>query len=142
MQLISQNHVFNQIGRMESCRLGPKLNVLQSVLAAHDDHIEQTAKFFSKKKKKAINPRVILSPVTPGPYRKPVTKTPQKSCCRTEKQNLRFKYMVLPSLMVSLGEFAVSFLELYFLGHKNTRLVYTGLRAGLSTRETILEFCQ
>ena len=36
---------------MESCRLGPKLNVLQSVLAAHDDHIEQTAKFFSKKKK-------------------------------------------------------------------------------------------
>ena len=37
---------------MESCRLGPKLNVLQSVLAAHDDHIEQTAKFFSKKKKR------------------------------------------------------------------------------------------
>ena len=52
MQLISQNHVFNQIGRMESCRLGPKLNILQSLLAAHDDHIEKTAKFFSKKKKK------------------------------------------------------------------------------------------
>lgn len=62
MQLISQNHVFNQIGTMESCWLGPKL-ILQSLLTAHDDHIEQTAKFFSKKKKKkAINPRVILSP--------------------------------------------------------------------------------
>ena len=63
---------------MESCRLGPKLNILQSLLAAHDDHIEQTAKFFSKKKKKkkAINPRVTLSPVTPRPYRKPATKTP------------------------------------------------------------------
>lgn len=51
MQLISQNHVFNQIGTMESCWLGPKL-ILQSLLTAHDDHIEQTAKFFSKKKKK------------------------------------------------------------------------------------------
>ena len=40
---------------MESCRLGPKLNILQSLLAAHDDHIEQTAKFFSKKKKKKGN---------------------------------------------------------------------------------------
>ena len=27
--------------------------------------------------------------------------------------------------MVSLGKFAVLFLELYYLGHKNTRLVYT-----------------
>lgn len=76
MQLISQNHVFNQTGRMESRPLGPKLNILQSSLAAHDDHTEQTAKFFSKKKKIAINPRVILFPVTPGPYRKPVTRTP------------------------------------------------------------------
>ena len=50
MKLISQNHVFNQTGRMESHPLGPKLNILQSLLAAHDDHIEQTAKFFSKTK--------------------------------------------------------------------------------------------
>lgn len=54
MQLISQNHVFNQIGTMESCWLGPKL-ILQSLLTAHDDHIEQTAKFFSQKKKKKGN---------------------------------------------------------------------------------------
>ena len=33
--------------------------------------------------------------------------------------------MVLLSLMVSLGKFAVLFLELYYLGHKKPRLVYT-----------------
>ena len=81
MQLFSQNHVFNQIGTMGSCWLGLKLNILQSLLTAHDDHIEQTAKFFSKKKKRAINPSYTIPhtsppPVTPGPYRKPVTKTP------------------------------------------------------------------
>lgn len=76
MQLFSQNHVFNQIGTMGSCWLGLKLNILQSLLTAHDDHIEQTAKFFSKKKKKGNKPQLYYPPHIPPPrYSRTISQT-------------------------------------------------------------------